>query len=62
MSDTVFSDFEKSTDLGIERNNVDKETKIMKLAEVELQGTSRAKILYFTWSLCSEYGFGTPRA
>ncbi len=31
----------------------------MKLIEVELYGTSRAEILYFALSLCSEYGFGT---
>ncbi len=32
----------------------------MKLTEVELQGTSRAENIYFTWSLCSERGFGIP--
>ena len=34
--------------------------KCTKLTEVELQGTSRAEILYFTRSLCSEYDFGVP--
>ncbi len=32
----------------------------MKLTEVELPDISRAEILYFAWSLCSEYGFGVP--
>ncbi len=39
--------------------NVIKGDKNMKLTENELQGTSRAEILYFAWSLSSEYGFGT---
>ncbi len=30
----------------------------MKFAEPELQGTSGAEILYFAWSISSEYGFG----
>ncbi len=33
----------------------------MKLTEVELQGTSRAEILYFIWSQFIEHGFGIPR-
>ncbi len=33
----------------------------MALTEVELQDTSRAEKLYFTWSMCSEYRFGTLR-
>ena len=44
------------------KNNVKKGNQNMKLAEVELQGISRAEILYFPWSLFSEYGFGTPSA
>ncbi len=32
----------------------------MKLIEVELQRTSRADNLYFTWSLYNKYGFGVP--
>ncbi len=32
----------------------------MKLTEVELEGTSGAENLYFTWSLYSKYGFGAP--
>ena len=42
------------------KKNVTKGSKIMKLTEVELQGTSRAEIIYFTLSMCNEYGFGTP--
>ncbi len=32
----------------------------MTLTEVELQGTSRAENIYFTWSLYNKYGFGAP--
>ncbi len=32
----------------------------MKLAEVKLQGTSGAEILYFARSLSSKYGLGAP--
>ncbi len=32
----------------------------MKLTEIEMYGTSRAVNLYFTQSLYSKYGFGTP--
>ncbi len=32
----------------------------MELTDIELQGTSKAEILYFTLSMCKECGFGTP--
>ncbi len=32
--------------------------KNMKSIEVELHGTSGAEKIYFTWSMCGEYGFG----
>ncbi len=46
---------------GLKEKMIKKGNQNMKLAEVELQGISRAEILYFTRSLCSEYGFGTLR-
>ncbi len=48
------------SDLEIEEKNVIKEVKNMKLSEIELHGTSRAEKLYFTISMCIEYGFGIP--
>ena len=55
----LFSDFQKSTDLEIYGKNAKKSGKIWKNTEVELHATSRAEILYFTWSLSTEHVFGS---
>ncbi len=45
----------------LKKNKIIKGDKNMKSTKVELQGTSRAKILYFARTLSSEYGFGTAK-